>query len=615
MPPFRAVTYNRCSTDEESQKDALVKQVTEAKEAVENNGWLLIDTYVESRSGTSTKNRSEYNRLCDDMLRDTFDIIVIKSQDRLMRNTKDWYLFVDRLCTSGKKLFMYLDNKFYTPDDALITGIKAILAEDYSRELSKKINNAHHNRQKNGGNPVLTSNTYGFRKLPDKSLQIVEEEMEIKRRMYQLCAAGYGSRTISAILQNDGIFNRNGKPFSDSAILRIIRNPINKGTVVMNKKHYDFDTKQMFNVPEEEQYVYENKVPAAVSEELWDAANQAISERAEKRKCSADYKGGKNPGKSQLSGKLICGLCGNPYYRRTRRKYKDKQIIYEWKCKCYLETGRNTESKARPQIRQIQLDNIEGCDNIHLQESTLYDLLNEICEKRYHTDREKITGKMLEMLKIVLKEKDYLSEIEKEKHKEEQVSEQMSLLVDKLLEGVIPDVIYQKKQKELETRLEESRRRMMTLEKKNAGNSVLRERITKIESFLKDGAEFKKATVAGMLDEIEEIRIFPEYMEISFNIGKVLGLQNAEMPVDAVTNKIRIDYGSRFQYLKQKQESREVVVQMMEENPRITARQIAEKLGISLSGANYQIRALKREGRIEFQGAGGKGQWLVKKKE
>lgn len=96
---LRAVIYARCSTEEESQKDALVKQVAEAKECVMKNGWLLVDSYVESRSGTTTKGRKEYNRLFDDMTQDKFDIIVIKSQDRLMRNTKDWYLFVDRLTT------------------------------------------------------------------------------------------------------------------------------------------------------------------------------------------------------------------------------------------------------------------------------------------------------------------------------------------------------------------------------------------------------------------------------------------------------------------------------------------------------------------------------------
>ena len=147
MDKLRAVIYNRCSTEEESQKDALKKQVQESKTCVAEQGWQLTDCYVEAKSGTTSKGRTEYNRLYRDLERDKFDIIVIKSQDRLMRNTKDWYLFLDRMQKNQKRLYMYLERKFYTPDDALITGIKAILAEEYSRELSKKINHAHQNRQ------------------------------------------------------------------------------------------------------------------------------------------------------------------------------------------------------------------------------------------------------------------------------------------------------------------------------------------------------------------------------------------------------------------------------------------------------------------------------------
>lgn len=179
---LRAVTYCRCSTEEESQKDALSKQVKEAAECVRKNGWILVDEYIESRSGTTTVGRTEYNRLMEDMERDQFDIIVIKSQDRLMRNTKDWYLFVDRLVVRQKKLYIYIEQKFYTTDDALITGIKAILAEEYSRELSKKINNAHRHRQKTGASVLLTPNVYGFRKGADHEVELIEEEAEVKRK-------------------------------------------------------------------------------------------------------------------------------------------------------------------------------------------------------------------------------------------------------------------------------------------------------------------------------------------------------------------------------------------------------------------------------------------------
>ena len=43
---MRAVIYARCSTEEESQKDALLNQEKEAKECVMRMGWTLVDTYL-----------------------------------------------------------------------------------------------------------------------------------------------------------------------------------------------------------------------------------------------------------------------------------------------------------------------------------------------------------------------------------------------------------------------------------------------------------------------------------------------------------------------------------------------------------------------------------------
>ena len=235
---LRAVYYARCSTEEENQKDALVRQAAEAEEAIRARGWRLVDAYVESRSGTSRKGRREYNRLYEDLEQNRFDVVVIKSQDRLMRNTRDWYLFADRLNCAGKRLYFYLENTFYSPEDALLTGIKAILAEEYSR----------------------------------------------KRRMYELCADGLGGRKIAAVLAAEGVRSRAGKPFSGTDIIRMVRNPMNKGTVVMNRKHYDFNTGKTLPTPPGGQYVYAGKIPAIVSEELWIAANRAADERLCRKK-------------------------------------------------------------------------------------------------------------------------------------------------------------------------------------------------------------------------------------------------------------------------------------------------------------------------------------------
>ena len=191
---LRAVYYCRVSTDDENQATSITNQKEESINVIKENHWELIDGYVdEGKSGTTTKKRTEYNRLFKDMETDKFDIIVIKSQDRLMRNTKEWYFFIDKLVQYNKKLYFYLERKFYSPDDALITGIKAILAEDYSRSLSKNINNAHRKRQETGSNVVITSKTWGYDKI-NKTVVINEKEAEMVRFIYEMAVPKQGSR-------------------------------------------------------------------------------------------------------------------------------------------------------------------------------------------------------------------------------------------------------------------------------------------------------------------------------------------------------------------------------------------------------------------------------------
>ena len=116
----RAVIYNRCSTEEEAQINALEIQAQESREIVSCQGWILVEQYIESQSGTTVDKRSEYKRLLADMETDRFDIVVIKSIDRLMRSAMDWYSFIGRLTTNHKRLYIYIDHKFYTPDDSLL---------------------------------------------------------------------------------------------------------------------------------------------------------------------------------------------------------------------------------------------------------------------------------------------------------------------------------------------------------------------------------------------------------------------------------------------------------------------------------------------------------------
>ena len=63
----RVGIYNRCSTEEESQKNALASQVAESRELALKMGWHIAEQYIESATGTVAYKRGEYQRLLSDM--------------------------------------------------------------------------------------------------------------------------------------------------------------------------------------------------------------------------------------------------------------------------------------------------------------------------------------------------------------------------------------------------------------------------------------------------------------------------------------------------------------------------------------------------------------------
>jgi DNA invertase Pin-like site-specific DNA recombinase/ribosomal protein S25 len=616
MEKLRAVTYNRCSTEEESQKDALVKQVQESKNCISEQGWVLVDTYVEAKSGTTIKGRNEYNRLYQDLETDKFDIIVIKSQDRLMRNTKDWYLFLDRMQRNRKRLYMYLDHKFYTPDDALITGIKAILAEEYSRELSKKINNAHRNRQKEGKNFVLTNQTYGYRKLPDKSIHIDEREAEMVKMIYELSANGYGTHCSAEILYRNGYCNRKGKMISPSLIRNIIRNPIYKGTVIQNKRHYDFESKQIFQNPQSEWIVHENVIPAIIDEELFRRANRGLDIRRQEGNRDGVYRKGSNPGKYDLTGKVLCGVCGSPFYRTVRQNREGKVI--EWKCCNYLQNGRKNEQLRRDKIRKVEREGRKGCDNVHISEKKLYAIMEQLCRKKYQDlemQKDTLLKKTLSLLRDALKENDVQSKRESLEFSLEKLSGQRETLLEKLLEGIISDMDYKKKEQELRSRIEQLDSELKYLENDILQNTKLECRIEAIREKLERGV-IEQAQVADMISNILKIEIFPDRLEFCFDSWAVMGLPEEIISsgVRKETDKltvISIPQTCSTSHQPMIEMEKEKILELMKQKPEITAKEIAKDMEVNLSLIHRRIRELKSEGRIRYSSPNGRGEWQI----
>lgn len=509
----RAVIYCRVSTEDEIQINALEKQIEEAKLSVSKNKWILVDEYIdEGKSGTMTKHRDEYNRLFRDLESDKFDIVVIKSQDRLMRSTKDWYLFVDKLVQNTKKLYFYLENKFYSSDDALITGIKAILAEEYSRELSKKINNAHYHRQQNKGNVLITSRTWGYKKV-GKEVVIDEEEAIIVRMIFDLCANGYGTRTISKILTNQNYFNHNGTPFTPTTIRRIIRNPLFKGTAIMNKIHYDFDSKKSIR-NNKDQWIYkENAVPPIIDEETWEKANKTMDKNLE---CSLSEEAiekmrGVKRNAHPLTGKIICGECGAKYWKQHYQNVYNNVVT--WRCSNYVCNGKKTPLPHS--VKKIKVKSKQGCDNQAVNCENLENALKQVA-KQFYNNKEDILFKAITILKSVLQNQDD-TKLNKLITSLENANSKRKKLLDKYLDGVIQEDIYKSKDLELETEIEK------------LNNEISKEKINRLDvATVEEKIEIIKKEIEKIINEelalnflyqhITQVTVYTEKIIVEYDI-------------------------------------------------------------------------------------------------
>lgn len=505
----RAVFYARVSTDKEDQLNSVELQIEENRKAISTNNWELVDQYIDrGKSGTRVKGRDEYQRLLDDMDLDKFDIVVAKDQDRLQRNTKDWYIFVDRLVQTGKLLYMYLDHKFYTPDDVLITGIRAIIAEDFSRNLSKKIRNFNDGRiekAKAGDKDILLQGigkAYGWDQ-KDRVITLNPEQSRVRRLMCELTLQGKGSTEIAKILNDEGYRNTVGNEWKTTDIPRMVYSHLNVGTVILNQKRHDFEAKRDIYTDPSEWVYLEDAIPPIVTKEEWERLQEIREQRT-----TVDRARGRKAGKSVFSGKIVCGCCGKPYWRKL--KHENGQEF--WVCSTKQTKGRKTRARDAVAGQKGEI-NDAGCDNTNVSTDALMDILREVTAV-LSADTELIKADRVEWLHRLRKQ---LLEANNRYTEEDLKREQArkDKLLSGFLDGFVSGADYAEKSKRMDEKIELIKKDLKADEGKLEDiakiDQVLENIDDEIAAYLN---ETKQLKIEYILKEMSEVVIYPDAVRI-----------------------------------------------------------------------------------------------------
>ena len=175
----------------------------------------------------------------------------------------------------------------------------------------------------------------GYRKGDDGQPEIVPEEAETIRFIYDRFLAGDSLKGIAELLEEKGIKSPTGKAeWQFSTIQSILSNERYKGDAIINKTYITdcISKKVRVNNGERPKYYVENSHPAIIDSSTFGRVQEELARRSGKRKISrkAKTEQGKYSSKYALTELLVCGECKSAYRRCTWTASGKRKIV--WRC-------------------------------------------------------------------------------------------------------------------------------------------------------------------------------------------------------------------------------------------------------------------------------------------
>ena len=465
--PLRVTYYARVSSESDEQLNSLDNQIAYYEDLIRRNrAWTYIQGYVdEGLSGISTKKRKHFNEMIADAKEGAFDLIITKEISRFARNTLDSLQYTRELLGWGVGVFFQNDNINTLDEDAeLRLTIMSSIAQDELRKLSSRVKFGHQQAIKS--NVVLgNSRIFGYKK-DEKRLVIDESQAPMVRDLFRLYATGeYSMKQLETLFYEQGYRNYNGNKIAHTTMSGIISNPKYKGYYVGNKvRIVDMFTKKQKFLPPEEWVMFKDEtgeiVPAIVSEELWDKANEVLTRRSEDVKNRQGICNHAN----LLTGKLYCAHCGAAYYRRES-KGKDGTVNSKWVCSGKINNG------------------ADSCPSFPIYEDEIKPILFEVFSET-RVDVEALLASYEEMFRSMEADDETAGQMEEQKRIIALADQKKNKLLELVTTGVITTANFKSMTAYCDREAEEAQKTLTELEEQLFTKEEYRKHIGEVKARL-----------------------------------------------------------------------------------------------------------------------------------
>ena len=420
---LRVAAYARVSTEKDDQANSLASQKNYFANYISNQSNMELSKvyFDEGISGTQTRKRAGFNQMIQDALGGKFNLILTKEVSRFARNPIDTLSYTRKLKEAGIGVIFTIDNiDTRDSDGELRLTIMASLAQEESRKTSERVKWGQQRCMEQG--VVFGRDMLGYT-VKNGILSINPEEVPVVKAIFhKYTNEGKGTHVIARELIEEGLRPKRISLWSNTVILRILRNEKYVGDLCQKKTFTpDYLThKKKYNRGNEEKIYIKDHHEAIIDRDLWNRTQAEL-----KRRSPSTVQKSRHSNRYWCSGKICCGECGSRFVSRTKKltagTYK------AWRCYRAANHG----------ILKTDADGKEiGCNNNSINERALLTCMkycaNLICQNRKQLRRE-----ILSDLQAVCGEAVTSIDEDKIRQKMEAIEEKKRKSFDAMLEGML----------------------------------------------------------------------------------------------------------------------------------------------------------------------------------
>jgi site-specific DNA recombinase len=307
----------RVSTIDQANGESPEVHEKRARLYAEAKGWDIATVYhLEGVSGKAVKDHPETQRMLKDIAEGTIHGLIFSKLARLARNTKELLEFSEYFKVHAAHLISLQESiDTSSPSGRLFYTLIAAMAQWEREEIAERVAASVPIRAKLGKS-LGGKAPYGYRSV-DGKLELDPIEAPIRKLMFEYYRKHKRKRRVATLLNEAGYRTRTNKLFTYTTVSRLLADPIAKG---MRRVNYTTSEDGKVVQKPKEDWVF-RKVPAIVSEELWEEVNAIANDKSDRhrknRKTKALFSGlvecqcGTKMYPEYKSPKYVCRSCRN----------------------------------------------------------------------------------------------------------------------------------------------------------------------------------------------------------------------------------------------------------------------------------------------------------------